>query len=150
MATIDEGAQDTLRVKVTNHLTGEITEVEVKNAEQAKNLLMEFNASERTLRYAKNTLRDYLDNFLGNDKEYKFADGKVLTRRQRTSLKYRIESLKKFLDEDQIAVCISVDSTATNALVQEMIERGEVAPNTLKVIRDEAEQISTKPYVEVR
>lgn len=147
---IDEGEQDKLFLNLINHLTGEITEVEVTSAEQAKNLLIELSASETVIKKAKDSLRYYLDRFLGNDENYQFADGKVLRRVQRSTLVYRIETLRKFLDEDQIEVCLKVDTTAANALVQEMIERGELPPNTLKLIREEADINATKPYVEVR
>ena len=149
MPNIEEG-EETLTIKLTNHLTGEITEVEVRSAEQAKNLLIELKASAYVIGKAQDSLRHYLDTFLGQDERYDFADGKQLRRVQRTQLKYRVESLRKYLDEDQVDVCLKVDTTAANALIQEMIERGELAPNTLKLIRNEADSITTKPYIEVR
>ena len=149
MSNIDEG-EEKLTIKLTNHLTGEITEVEVNSAEQAKNLLLELRASSYVIGKAQDSLRHYLDNFLGQDEVYSFADGKQLRRVQRTTLKYRVETLRKYLDEDQVDVCLKVDTTATNALIQEMIERAELPPNTLKLIRNEADSVSTKPYVEVK
>lgn len=150
MSNIDEGMQDSIQLKFTNHLTGEITEVEVKSAEHAKNLLMEVNASMTVMKKAQDSLKSFLDNFLGQDEKYQFADGKILRRVQREQLKYRVESLRKYLDEDQIDVVLKVDTTAANALIAEMIERGELPPNTLKLIREEADRIATKPFVEVR
>lgn len=147
MTQPDEGEQDTLHIKLTNHLTGEITEVEVRNAEQAKNLLVELNASDRTIGKAKESLRYYLDRFLGADEQYQFADGKLLKRVQRTTLQYQVASLRKVLDEDQLEVCLKVDVSTANQLIQEMMEKGELPPGTLKQIRDEADQINTKPYV---
>lgn len=147
---MDEGEQDKLHIKLTNHLTGEITEVTVSSAEQAKNLLVELNASTGVIRKAQESLRYYLDRFLGQDEEYQFADGKKLRRIQRSVLHYRIESLRKYLDEDQLEVCLKVDVAAANALVQEMIERAELPPNTLKLIREEADVRASKPFVEVR
>lgn len=149
-STPDEGEQDKLFIKLTNHLTGEITEIEVSNAEQAKNLLMELNASDRTIGKAKESLRYYLDRFLGQDEQYQFADGKVLKRTQRTTLQYRVESLRKVLDEDQLEMCLKVDVPTANMLIQEMMEKGELPPGTLKAIREEADQKTTKPYVELR
>lgn len=147
---IDEGEQDKLFIKLTNHLTGEITEVEVTSAEQAKNLLLELSASERVIKKAKGNLRYYLDRFLGEDEDYLFADGKKLRRVQRESMQYRIETLRKYLDEDQIDVCLKVDTTAANALIQEMIDNGDLPPNTLKLIREDADIKASKPFVEVR
>lgn len=147
---IEEGAAEKLHVKVTNALTGEVTDVEVTSAEQAKNLLLELNASVYALGKAKDNVRGYLDRFLGNDEQYQFADGKLLKRTQRTTLQYTVESLRKYLDEDQIDVCLKVDTPAATALIQEMMERGEVPPDALKTIREEAIQITTKPYVELK
>lgn len=148
--TIDEGADETLHIKLTNHLTGEITEVEVKNAEQAKNMLFELNASATTIKKAVESLRYYLDRFLGDDETYQFADGKVLKRKQITRLMYRVESLRKYLDADQVDLCMKVDTTAANQIIMEMIEKGELPPNTMTLIRQEADSVSTKPFVEVR
>jgi len=150
MATIDEGAQDVLNIKLTNHLTGEITEVEVKSAEQAKNLYLELKASALVIGKAQDSLKYYLDRFLDQDEKYTFADGKILRRVQRAITKYRPEVLRKYLDQDQIDVCLKVDTTATNALIQEMMERGELKPGTLKAIREEADVTYQKPFVEVR
>lgn len=150
MANIDEGEQETLRVRLTNHLTGEITDVEVTSAEQAKNLLIELNASETTIKKAKDALRFYLDRFLGDDEQYNFADGKLLRRVQRSVLSYRVETLRKYLDADQMEVCLKVDTAAANSLIQEMIERDELPGNTLKLIREEADIRVSKPFVEVR
>lgn len=140
-----------IKVKVINQLTGEITEVEVSSAEQAKNLYIELAASVTAINKAKSQLISYLDDFLGQDNRYDFIDGKILRRVQRTSLVYRIESLRKYgLDQDQIDVVLKVDTKAADALIGEMQERGELAPGTLKKVREEADMKATKPYVEVR
>lgn len=147
---IEEGIDEKLFIKLTNHLTGEITEVEVGSAEQAKNLLFELTASQRVIGKALEDIKYYLDRFLGPDEEYRFADGKVLKRKQLIRLNYRPEVLRKYLDEDQLQVCLKVDMTTTNALVQEMMEKGELPGDTLKKIREEADQVASKPWVEVR
>jgi hypothetical protein len=147
---IEEGQMDKLSIKITNHLTGEITEVEVTSAEQAKNLLLELTASKYVIAKAQENIRSYLDKFLGNDKEYQFADGKVLRRKQITKLIYKVESLRKYLDEDQIDVVLKVDTTAANALIQEMMERQELPGDTLKKIREEADVRASSEFVEVR
>ena len=43
-----------------------------------------------------------------------------------------------------------IDQVATNAMLVEMQDRNEIPHDTLKHIREEADQKSTKPYVEVR
>lgn len=150
MPIIEEGTQDTLQIKLTNHLTGEITSVEVKSAEQAKNLLLELSASALAIKKAQESLKSYLNDFLGDDEKYQFADGKILRRIQRESLSYRVETLRKFLDQDQIDLCLAVSTTATNELIGELMERGELPGNALKTVRDEADRKASKPFVEVR
>lgn len=147
---IDEGAEEKLKIKLVNHLTGEITDVAVDGAEQAKNLYIELASSESVIKRAKDSLRSYLDRFLGDDEQYSFADGKLLRRVQREQRLYRLETLRKFLDEDQLEVCLKVDNRIADALLDELIERGDVPPNAKKVLRDEAEVKATKPYVEIR
>ena len=60
----------TIKVNITNHLTGEITEVEVTSADQAKNLYVELSASESAIKKVKGSLLLYLDQFLGQDDKY--------------------------------------------------------------------------------
>lgn len=139
-----------VNIKITNHLTGEITEVEVKSPETAKNLILELNASMSGMRNAQDRLKNYLDDFLGQDDEYKFIDGKIVRRVQRSSAQYRVEDLRKYLDQDQLDVCLKVDMPAANQLIAEMVERGELPPDTLKQIRKTADIKATRPYIEVR
>lgn len=147
---IDEGFAEKLNVKVTNNLTGEVTEVEVTSAEQAKNLLLELKSSTSALKKAQDNLTNYLDRFLGADEEYQFADGKTLRRRQTVRLEFTTESLRKILDEDQLDVCLKVDMQATAALIAEMMSRNELPGDTLKKLREEAIQKPSSPWVEVR
>lgn len=146
---IDEGEQDKLFIKLTNQLTGEITEVEITNAEQAKNKLLELTASGKVIEKAISSLKGYLDAFLGDDEQYVFADGKTLKRVQRSTVTYRPEILKKYLDSDQIDVCLKVDKTTTDKLIAEMMEKGELPPDTLKQIREQSDVKSSAPYVQV-
>lgn len=140
----------TIKVRILNHLTGEITDIEVSSADQAKNLYLELAASASAINKAKEALRNYLDDFLGQDDNYQFIDGKVLRRVQRTMLSYRVETLREYLDEDQLAVVLKVDTNAADMLIGEMQERGELPPGTLKKIREQADMTATKPFVEVR
>ena len=152
-----------LFIKLINHLTGEVTEVEVTSADQAKNLFLELSASETVIKKAKDSLRNYLDQVLGSDLEdkagYRFLDGHVVRRVQRTQLIYRFESVKKYLqdaikDKDIYAATIDsitkLDQKATDDLLIEMQDRDEIPHNTLKKIRDEADMKATKEYIEVR
>lgn len=150
MGTIDEGDQDKLFIKLINHLTGEQTEVEITTAEQAKNLLIELSASESVISKAKENLKYYLDRFLGDNESYQFADGKILRRVQRNRLQYRVETLKKYLDEDQLSVVLKVDTGAANALITEMIAKNELPGDTMRLIKEDADHLPSKAYVEVR
>lgn len=142
---------DNLNIKLTNHLTGEITEVEVRSAEEAKNLLLQLNASALLIKKASDRLKNYLVEFLGNDEEYQFADGKRMTMKQRATYIYQVTSLKNIgLDEDQIALITQVNKTAADSLVKEMIERNELPGNSLRILQEEAEMKASKPFLELR
>lgn len=144
-------AETAFTVKVINHLTGEISEVEVKGPDTAKNAYLELSASESAIKKAKKQLANFLDEWLGVDEQHRFPDGKVLRRVQRETKQYRVASLRKYLqDEDQIEVCLKVDNKATDVLVGELIEKGELAPGTLKKIKEEADTKATAPFVEIR
>ena len=145
-----EKENKTINVRIVNHLTGDVTDIEVKSAEQAKNLYVELSASATAIAKAKDSLKNYLDDFLGQDDKYQFIDGKILRRVQRSRMSYRVEQLREFLDEDQIEVVLKVDTKAADQLIGEMQERGELPPGTLKNIRENADIAATAPFVEIR
>ena len=145
-----EKENKTINVRTINHLTGEVTDIEVKSAEQAKNLYVELSASATAIAKAKDSLKNYLDDFLGQDDKHQFIDGKILRRVQRSRMSYRVEQLREFLDEDQIEVVLKVDTKAADQLIGEMQERGELPPGTLKNIRENADIAATAPFVEIR
>lgn len=140
-----------LNIKVTNNLTGEISEVKVTDVEQAKELLLQFKASAYAIAKAQDQIKAYLDEFLGQDEQYQFSDGKILRRVQREMRTWRVETLRKVgLDEDQIDVISKVNMTSAKAMVGELIERGIIAPNCGKTLNEEADVLVQKPFVEVR
>lgn len=142
---------ETFEVKVTNKLTGEITQHTVKTAWDAKELYLQLSASETAIKNAKKQLSGFLDNYLGEDEQYPFADGKILRRVQRESRTWTIEGLKEVsLDEDTIAAISRVDMTMARQVVKEMIERGDIRPDAIKFLDQSADVKATKPFVEIR
>lgn len=142
---------ETLKVKVVNKLTGEITEKEVKSIDDAKDLYLELSASETAIKNAKKKLAGYLDFSLGQDESYQFGDGKVLRRVQRESMNWTFEGLRGVgLDEDAITTVTKVDMKLARPVVSEMIERGDIAPNSIKTLNESADRSVTKPFVEIR
>lgn len=139
------------KVKVTNRLTGEISEHEIKNMWEAKELYLELSASETATKNAKKKLASYLNEQLGQDTEYSFVDGKVLRRVQRESKVWTIEGLKSIgLDEDAIMVVSKVNMTEARALIDEMIMRGDVPPDAKKQLDASADVNTSAPFVEIR
>lgn len=150
--------EQSVKIKLTNHLTGEVTEVEVKSADQAKNLYLELAASATVIDKAKTMLRHYLDNWLGQDEQQDFVDGHYVKRVQRTSLIYRPEVVRKYLKENldrdtydaAMEVITKIDQTAADLLISEYQSNGQLPAETLKKIRSEADIKATVPYIEVR
>lgn len=142
---------ETFTVKVTNKLTGEMTEHEVKNAWDAKELYVGLSASETAIKNAKRQLAEFLDVYLGSDNQYKFADGKILRRVQRESKTWTVDGLKQVgLDEDTVMTVSKVDMKLARAVIEEMIERGDIRPDSKKVLEASAGVNATKPFVEIR
>jgi hypothetical protein len=139
------------KVKVTNRLTGEITEHVVKNMWDAKELYLGLSASETATKNAKKQLSAYLNSQLGQDNEFQFADGKILRRVQRETRVWTIEGLKSVgLDEDTIAAVSKVDMKMAQQVVTELIERGDIRPDAKKTLLESADVNATAPFVEIR
>ena len=153
-----DDSEQTMRIKLINHLTGEVSEMDINNLEQAKNAYLELSASESVIKKAKVKLANFIDSGMGQDDRHDFIDGHYVRRVQRTQLVYRIDVVKKYLkevlDKDTynavMETITKIDQVATNAMLVEMQDRNEIPHDTLKHIREEADQKSTKPYVEVR
>lgn len=141
----------TLIIKVTNHLTGEITEQEVKGADAAEQLYLQLKASQKATETAMKQLLSFLDEWLGVDDKQVFADGHRIERIQRETRRWTPEALRRVgLDSDAIEVVMTVNMTAAKELVQEAIERGEIAPTAKKELDAAAEVSVTKPYVQIK
>lgn len=138
---------DNLTIKVTNHLTGEISEIEIKGGDQAANVLQELQASQKALNLAVDKLKSYIDVFLGQDSKGQIGNFMV-ERVQRETRSWTPEGLRAVgFDSDAIEVALKVDMTIAKKLVEEAIERGEIAPTAKKDLNDNAEISVTKPYL---
>jgi hypothetical protein len=140
-----------VKITVTNHLTGEISEIEAKGPDSAKDGYLQLSASETAIKKAKKSLLGYLEQWLGEDEEYKFNDGKIIKRTQRETRQWTIEALRSVgLDQDQIEVCTKVDMSVAKELLLELQERGEVPMNAVKKLNEAAEVKSTVPFVVIK
>lgn len=139
------------QIKVINNLTGEVTEVEIESAEQAKNLYLELAASATAIDKAKKQILGYLDDFLGQDDEYQFGDGKRLRRKQREIKRWTTGALRHVgIDIDTIDVISVVNMTAAKELVSDLMERGDIKPDSGKYLNENAEVSYSAPFVEIR
>lgn len=142
---------ETLKIKVVNHLTGEISEEEVNGPDAAEQLYLQYKASQKATEEAMKKLLSYLDNWLGEDNEQVFVDGKKIVRVQREVRTWTPEALRSIgLDEDALAVVLKVNMTVAKSLVDEAIERGDIRPDAKKLLNESAEVTATKPYVQIK
>lgn len=138
---------NSFKLKVTNHMTGEISEIEIKNPDQAVNTLQDLLASKRALDTAITNLKTYIDVEMGLDDKVQLGNYMV-ERVQRTSRVWTKEGLKAIgFDEDAIAVVSSISMSAARSLVDEAIERGEIAPDSKKVLNESADLKNTAPFL---
>lgn len=138
---------DSFTITITNHLTGEMSDIEVKNPDQAAYHLEELTASEKAIKAAVAKLKGYLDKELGEDDRGRFGNFEII-RTQRETKTWTREGLNKVgLDEDAIAVISTINMTAARQLVDEAIERGEIAPDSKKQLNEMAEINTTKPFL---
>lgn len=144
---IDEGTQDVLEFQLINRLNGEMVEIKIDNAWDAKQKWLELQQVYKMTGDAIDKIKTYLDNFLGEDEQYQFVDGTYLKRVQRENVSWRLEALREFLDADQLDVCLAVNKTTAKKLLQEMIESGDVPGNAIKTLDEKGERTATKPYV---
>ena len=145
-------APNTLLIKITDYSTGEIIEKEVKNSYEAEQLYIRVKAIETAAKKAKDMLMKYLDEWLGQDKEYAFPDGHRLVRQDgRETRTWTAEGLRAVgLDEDAVAVVSKIDMTLAKQLVDEHIEAGTIKPNAKKELNVSADVKVTKPSITMK
>ena len=137
-----------LEIKITNHLTGEITEKKIEGADAAEQLYFELLASEKAIKSAKDRIISYLDEWLGGDEEQRFGDGHVIKRQQRETRTWTITGLRSVgLDNDAIEVASKVNMTLAKQIIKESIERGDIKPDAIKDLEMSADVTVTKPFV---
>lgn len=142
-----QGDENGLKIKVTNHLNGEIIEKTIDGADAAVNFLTEIEASERAFKTAKENIKVWIDVWMGQDDKAE-AGGKIITRAQTERRSWTIQGLKDIgLDQDAIDVVSKVDMSAAKTLIDEMIDRGEVAPNAKKTLNESADVSYTTPFL---
>lgn len=148
---MSDSEQNILKIKVVNHLTGEITEEEIRGADAAEQLYLRLRASRKASETAEKQLLQYLDDWMGQDDVQEFADGHKLVRSQRETRRWTPEALRKVgLDDDAIAVALVVNMTVAKEIVDEAIEKGEIKPDAKKELFAMAEVQVSKPFVQLK
>jgi len=138
-------------IKVTNKLTGEISEHTISTAWDAKELYMQLSASETAIKNAKKQLASFLNEWLGQEELYKFVDGKVLKRVQRESRVWTTAGLREVgIDDDSIETMSKINMTLAKEIIDEMIERGDIRPDAKKLLLASADVTVSAPFVEIR
>jgi hypothetical protein len=157
MANIEDEST-VLNIKLTNHMNGEIIEKQVVNITQAKDLVLELAASETVIKKAKVLLMAYIDNMMGDDDDFAFVDGRHAKRIQMESRVFQFDEVKAILGENfedkdlvisTLEAITKLDQKATIEIFNEMIERGEVPPDSLKRLKDTADVKTTKPFIRI-
>lgn len=151
MSKADSGIIETVEIKVLNKVTGEMNDFVVANIVDARKSLLEINASISAQKKATDQLKSYIDNCMGEDDEYHFMDGGIARRKQREVRTWTVDGLKEIgLDQDAIDVVSKINMTAARALIDEMIDRGDIAPNSKKLLQESAEVSVSQPFIEVK
>lgn len=143
--------EENLQIKVTNHLTGEISEIEITGGDQAANVYTELKASYKALDVALKKILNYIDHYMGQDDTLMLGDGHKVTRQQREVKTWTRDSLRQIgLDDDALDIVSKVNMTLAKEVVLEGIERGDINPNAIKELDRAAEISVSKPFVQVK
>lgn len=146
-----ESYEKKLEFNITNLITGEISELSVNNETEAKNLYLKVQKIESDAKKIKSQLASYLMDFLGDDDKYEFVDGVKLVKNQREVKTWRPEALREIgFDDDLLMIVSKINMTEARKIVDEMIEKGEVAPNTKKILNESADVNTSAPFITLR
>jgi len=137
-------------VKVINNLTGEVSEIPVNSATHAAELRQELKASEAAIKKAITQIDNHLSSWLGQDDEFKLANGMVVKRVYRSRSEWSYEVLRKYLDEDQITLVTTVKKTQARELLKELVDRGHIQGSVFKDLDDNAIPLPSTPFLEVK
>lgn len=141
---------DSFKLKVTNYLTGEISEFEVDGVTVAAEKYHELNASKKALEGAIKQLQGYIEDSMGKDDKMDLGNGHRAERIVRTTRTWRRESLRQVgVDNDALDLISKVDMKAAKDLVSEMMVRGEIPPNAGKIL-DESAEVKYSSFVQVK
>lgn len=133
--------------ELLNVFTGEVEKLEFKNINQLKDIYVQLTTNAAAVKKATERIKRIFDEYLGEQDSFEFPDGYRLKRVQGELLEYRIEDLRKYLDEDQLSLVLKPNVTVLKALIKEMVERNELPGGTWKDIEEHAYHKPKKPFV---
>lgn len=133
---------------VTNKLTGEVVEIELTNIEEAKEIYLALKSTLEIMERAKGRVGQYIANQV--DDRIDFGDGYVGMWVRGTRKHYRLETLRKYLDEDQLALVTEVNPTKLKDLLAQLVEDGHGIPGAWDELEQTADQQPIKPYFAIR
>lgn len=134
-------------VRVINTLTGEVMDLDWKNALEMRTAYQEVSSMIKTLERAKGKIASAMDEWLGDEERYDFGDGFLLMRVAPMRKKYLTSTVRRYLDEDQLDLVLEVNGPKLKDLMAQLVQEGAAPEGAWKDIEAEADIVPVKPHV---
>lgn len=125
-------------------LTGETVDLTYTTIEEAEQLYLQIASMYKALERAKGKLTEFIGKEV--EDEYEFGDSSTGKWVQGSRKKYRMEDVRKYLDEDQIALVTDINSTKLKDFFSQLLDDGKGIPGAWKDIDTNADVTYTKKY----
>lgn len=136
------------KIVILNKFTGETMEFNYSDLQEAEQTYFAIKSMYDILDRAKTKVVSYISAQV--DDRVDFEDGATGQWIAGKRLKYRAETVRKYLDEDQMALVTSIDGKKLKELLAQLVEDGKGIPGAWRDIEAEAEVTNTKPYFVIK
>lgn len=135
-------------IRVTNKFTGEVMEFEYHDLESAHQVYLEIKSMFDILDKAKSKVLKYVSDQV--EDRIEFEDGSTGQWVSAQRKRYLPEIVKKYLDEDQLALVTEINGKKLRDFMAQQVEDGVQEPGAWKDIEANAEVVPAKPYFVIK
>jgi hypothetical protein len=135
------------KLTLTNKLTGEVIDLEYSTLEEAEHAYLLVKSMTDTWERAQKRLVEYMGKQV--EDKYQFADGATGQWVNPIRRRYRLEDVRKYLDEDQMAIVSEINGTKLKELLAQLVEDGHGLDGAWADIEANAESLPSKSYFKI-
>ncbi len=138
------------QITIIDKYSGEILEYEYATIEEAEQVYLQVSSMYKALEHAKGKLTEFMGRQVDVGDKHDFEDGYKGQWITGSRKKYRLEVVRKWLDEDQLALVTDINGKKLKELLEELVMQHKGIQGAWKDIEANADETPTKAYFSIK